>query len=100
MLGTPAFACSSDYSALILSRELAKRGLRVPEDISVVGYDDLMEDDPFLNTLTTYHVDSDRMCEEAVRMLMGKILHESEEMEIRHIDGRIIERASVKKLRK
>ena len=50
--------------------------------------------------LTTYHVDTDRMCEEAVRMLMGKILHESEEMEIRHIDGRIIERASVKKLRK
>ena len=95
-----AFVCSSDYSALILSRELAKRGLRVPEDISVVGFDDLMEDDPFFNSLTTYHVDMDRMCEEAVRMLMGKILHESEEMELRHIDGRIIERASVKKLRK
>ncbi len=95
-----AFVCASDYSALILAGELTARGLRIPEDISVVGYDDLMDENPFLGTLTTYHVDTDRMSKEAVRMLMGKILHESEEPEVRQIDGRIIERSSVKNLRR
>ena len=95
-----AFVCSSDYSALILSQELAGRGLRIPEDISVVGYDDLLDEHPFLNTLTTYHVDLNRMSKEAVRMLMGKILNESEGVEIHQIDGRIVERASVKDIGK
>ena len=95
-----AFVCSSDYCATVLWRELTQRGLRIPEDISVVGYNDLKDDHPLLKTLTTYHVDTDRMSIEAVRMLMGRILNESEEMEIRQIDGRIIERASVKNLRK
>lgn len=95
-----AFVCASDFSALMLAEELAARGMRIPEDISVVGYDDPLDGDPFLSTLTTYHVDTDRMSKEAVRMLMGKILHESEEPEVRHIDGHIIERSSVKNIRK
>ena len=39
-LGVTAVVCGSDLMALGVIRTVRQRGLRVPEDISVVGYDD------------------------------------------------------------
>jgi alanine racemase len=39
-LGVTAIVCGSDLMALGAIRTIRQRGLRVPEDISVVGYDD------------------------------------------------------------
>lgn len=38
-----AIVCANDYFALACMDELARRGIRVPDDISVVGYDDIKE---------------------------------------------------------
>lgn len=49
-----AFWCRSDLIALELIRELRQAGYRVPQDISVVGFDDIFEaaaGDPPLTTL-------------------------------------------------
>ena len=49
-----AAVCFNDYVALGLMRGARSRGLRVPEDLSVVGYDDLdlsRASDPPLTTL-------------------------------------------------
>jgi DNA-binding LacI/PurR family transcriptional regulator len=49
-----AFLCMSDVVALAAIRALAARGLRVPEDVSVVGFDDIPEaalSDPPLTTV-------------------------------------------------
>ena len=35
----PAVICSSDLMAIGVLQEAARRGLRVPEDLSVVGFD-------------------------------------------------------------
>ena len=38
-----AIVCANDYMAMSVERELVERGIRVPEDICVSGFDDLME---------------------------------------------------------
>ena len=48
-----ALVDASDYVACILMQLLEKRGLRVPEDISVVGYDGLRIGDFYVPKLTT-----------------------------------------------
>ena len=48
-----AVLCANDQVALGLIRALAEHGRRVPEDVSVVGFDDIPEAAYFLPPLTT-----------------------------------------------
>ncbi len=41
--GPDAIVCVNDFFALACMEELARRGVRVPEDIAIVGYDDIKE---------------------------------------------------------
>ncbi|GAA4060913.1 LacI family DNA-binding transcriptional regulator [Streptomyces shaanxiensis] len=65
---TAVFA-ANDQMALGLLRALHERGRKVPEDISVVGFDDIAEAASFLPPLTTIHQDFaevGRLCVEGV----------------------------------
>lgn len=65
---TAVFA-ANDQMALGLLRALHERGRRVPEDVSVIGFDDIPEASSFLPPLTTLHQDFaevGRLCVEAV----------------------------------
>ncbi|KAK1183611.1 LacI family DNA-binding transcriptional regulator [Streptomyces sp. NBS 14/10] len=53
---TAVFA-ANDQMALGLLRALHERGRRVPEDVSVIGFDDIPEAGSFLPPLTTVHQD-------------------------------------------
>ena len=48
-----AVICAADYSAMALIRELRKAGIRVPEDIAVVGYDSCEEGIAYIPGLTS-----------------------------------------------
>jgi DNA-binding LacI/PurR family transcriptional regulator len=52
-----AIFAASDHMALGLLRALAERGIRVPKDVSVVGYDDAEGSDFFYPPLTTVRQD-------------------------------------------
>ena len=93
-----AFACNCDLAASYVFAALEKKGLRVPEDVSVVGYDDYLLDLDVAARLTTYHGDMKRMAEMAVDRLMGKIYGEETHYGTRYIDGPIVERSSVRRL--
>ncbi|HXF71117.1 MAG TPA: LacI family DNA-binding transcriptional regulator [Actinomycetota bacterium] len=62
--------CYDDFTALRLIHALKERGLRVPEDIAVCGFDDV----PFARMaappLTTVRQPTEEMGREAVRMLL------------------------------
>ncbi|MFD9389327.1 LacI family DNA-binding transcriptional regulator [Streptomyces sp. NPDC060000] len=65
---TAVFA-ANDQMALGLLRALHERGRRVPEDVSVIGFDDIPEAGSFLPPLTTLHQDFaevGRLCVQAV----------------------------------
>ena len=66
-----AFFCNCDLTARRLVDALRSRGLRVPQDVSVTGYDDF-NNVPGSLPLTTFRVDMPAMCRMAVRRLMER----------------------------
>jgi DNA-binding LacI/PurR family transcriptional regulator len=68
-----AVFCGNDHMALGLLRALAERGRRVPEDISVVGFDDIPEAAYFLPPLTTVRQDFGELGRRALRVLVEMI---------------------------
>lgn len=72
-----AVFCFSDVLALGALHELRHRGLVAPNDVAVVGFDDI-EDGRFSSpTLTTISPDKARIAETAVEMLAQRLLGES-----------------------
>lgn len=91
-----AFACNSDWAAGLLYDVLAERGYRVPEDVSIIGYDNYLYNNSFADRLTTYNVDMKEMAHQAVKLLRGKIRGDDRHWGTRYVDSVIIERQSVK----
>lgn len=69
---TAVFA-SNDQMALGLMHGLWTRGIRVPEDISVVGYDDTPESRHFLPPLTTIRQDFTAVGHAAMQAVLGSL---------------------------
>jgi LacI family repressor for deo operon, udp, cdd, tsx, nupC, and nupG len=68
-----AVFCYSDLVALGAVHTLVSRGLRVPEDVAVIGYDDI-EDGRYSNpTITTISPDKHMIAETAVNRLLLRI---------------------------
>jgi DNA-binding LacI/PurR family transcriptional regulator len=65
-----AVFCANDHMALGLLRALQQAGRRVPEDLSVVGFDDLPEAEYFGPALTTVRQDFDELGRRALRALI------------------------------
>lgn len=73
MPGVTAVLCANDHMALGLLRALSEQGRRVPEDISVVGFDDIPESAYFLPPLTTVRQDFGELGRRALRRLLSRI---------------------------
>ncbi|MEV4624991.1 LacI family DNA-binding transcriptional regulator [Micromonospora sp. NPDC049523] len=69
--GVTAVFAANDQMALGLLRALHERGVRVPEEISVVGFDDIPEAEFLIPPLTTVRQDFD----EVGRRSMAALLH-------------------------
>lgn len=91
-----AFVCNSDLTAGYLYDALKKEGYRVPEDVSIVGYDNYLYGHSFASEITTYNVDMRRMAAMAVKLLLGKMKGDEKYWGTRYIDSNIVERTSVK----
>ena len=66
---------ANDQMALGAIRALAEAGRRVPEDVSVVGFDDVADAADYRPPLTTVRQDFDALGERAVAALIGGIEH-------------------------
>jgi DNA-binding LacI/PurR family transcriptional regulator len=68
-----AIFCGNDPMALGVMRALAERGLRVPDDVSIVGFDDVPEAGFYLPPLTTVRQDFGEVGRQALAALVDRM---------------------------
>lgn len=93
-----AFACNCDLTAGLLITELRKKGYRVPEDISIVGFDNYIHPSICDVKITTYEVDIREMVKKAIGHLMKKMSGEHYKQGLTIVEGHMVIKESVKKL--
>ena len=93
-----AFVCNCDETAYKLVNQLKNAGDGVPDDISVVGYDNHIYSTICNPRLTTIDVNSRVMSAEAVDIILHKIRDINYRRGRTLVAGKIVRRESVKKL--
>lgn len=93
-----AVACASDSLAFELRHLLTQRGVRVPDDCSLTGFDNLMVNGPNPTDLTTYAPDWKMMGRLAAELLLFRPhdLHGKSVQII--VPGKLVQRDSVSKI--
>ncbi len=89
-----AFVCNCDVAARLFIGQLQKAGFRVPEDVSIVSYDDF-NNVPGSLALTTFRVDTDAMCRIAVQRIVSRSCGSSEPFSRTVVGGEGVYRDSV-----
>jgi DNA-binding LacI/PurR family transcriptional regulator len=80
-LGCTAIVTQNDSTAIGVIKALREHGYRVPQDVSVTGYDDSGEDANFDLKLTTIHVPLEDIAQKAVRLLNQSARHSLKDVE-------------------
>ena len=90
-----AFFCENDFLAIAMLRALSATGVRVPEEVSVMGFDNVGRSALVEPPLTTMNVDKHAMGSLAVRRLV-EVCDSDTSTEVRKIAmvTRLVERAS------
>lgn len=93
-----AWFCAGDRIAVALINVLTQKGLRVPDDVSVMGFDDLSIGEMILPRLSTIHVDRRHMGEMAVAQLCRLARDSSHAAVNINLSGTIVVRESVREI--
>lgn len=89
-----AFVCNCDEAANRVMDRLRQMGYRIPEDISVVGFDDFRFATLSSPQLTTFHVDIERMAEVAIARLVRKLRGKRHDQGRMTVSGSLVLRES------
>ncbi len=93
-----AVFCFNDTMALGLMSRLQQNGIKVPDDVSVVGYDNIELAEYFSPPLTTIHQPKRRVGKNAFEILLERIKDKDHEKRIFEMQPELIVRNTVKKL--
>ncbi|GLQ72834.1 HTH-type transcriptional repressor PurR [Vibrio penaeicida] len=93
-----AVFCFNDLMALGVISRLQENGVRVPDDISIIGYDNIELSGYFSPPLTTVHQPKRRVGKTAFEILLQRIKDKEHDKRIFEMHPEIVERSSVKKL--
>lgn len=94
MKDVSAVFAGNDQMALGLIRSLAESGIRCPEDVSIVGFDDIPECAYFSPPLTTIYQDFQEVARRAMEWLIAHV-EERPAPGLERVEPRLVERASV-----
>jgi LacI family transcriptional regulator len=92
--GVTAFVCAADHQAYETRRLLAARGIRVPEDCSLTGFDGI-EPPTGATRITTVRVPYDEIGRSAFHQLMRRIEHPTAPRRHVLVDGELVEGDSI-----
>lgn len=93
-----AIFCGNDMIALGVLKSLKRKGIRVPEDISIVGYDDIDLVSLISPELTTISQPSYELGKKSMNVLIDIIEKENEYLEDTILETNLIIRESTKKI--
>lgn len=93
-----AFFCNCDLTAGKLIQKLKANGYRVPEDISVAGFDNYIYPGICDVRITTYEVDQMAMAKQAVTILVKRLGKEPWRHGTHVVEGRLVIKESVEKI--
>ena len=93
-----AFVCNCDLAASYLIRKLENEGYRIPEDVSVVGFDNFLYPGLCDIGITTYEVDISEMARRAIHKIVRKIANENYTAGVFIVDGHVVFKDSVARI--
>ena len=89
-----ALFCFTDSMAIGALSVLWKRGIRVPDDVAVAGFDDIADGQYAVPSLTTVSFDKRLMATEALRLLTERMGDRAGAQRVVTVDYSIVERES------
>ncbi len=84
----------NDPVAIAMLAEARKQGIRVPDDIAIIGFSDSKMSSMLATPLTTVSEPTARMASEAVSILIDQIEKKSRKKVVKRLEGKIIIRRS------
>ncbi|MCL4115417.1 UNVERIFIED_CONTAM: hypothetical protein GTU68_027977 [Idotea baltica] len=90
-----ALFCFNDIMALAAISKIQQAGLKVPDDISVIGYDNIELSAYFSPPLTTIHQPKRRVGKTAVEILLERIKDKHHERRVFEMQPEVVSRSSV-----
>ncbi len=88
----------NDEIAIGLYRGIEEAGLKIPEDISVVGYDDIDLSEYIYPKLTTIHQPAFEMGTNAAQMIIKRIENQNQPIQRISLPVSLVERNSVNQI--
>ncbi|MFV2024632.1 LacI family DNA-binding transcriptional regulator [Micromonospora sp. LOL_028] len=95
MRDVTAIFAANDHLALGILRALSERGRRVPDEVSIVGFDDVPEAAYFTPPLTTVRPDFDAVAKASLALLLRQIESGARSDERHTIEPALVHRRSV-----
>jgi LacI family transcriptional regulator len=86
--------CYQDYTAIGLIVELLMRGVRVPRDLAVCGFDDLPIGSSFAVGVTTYAFPSEEVARRAFGLMRHRLQHPAQQVVKIVVAGQLLVRES------
>lgn len=93
-----AFVCNCDLTAGMLINKLQKNGYRVPEDVSVVGFDNYIYPWVCDIGITSYEVDMGEMAKRTVSVLLNKLQNQTAVPSTHVVEGHMVIKDSVRRI--
>lgn len=93
--GLDAFVCNCDPTAYRVIQNLEAKGFHVPEDVSIVGFDDFLPPGIDNELITSYHVEIEVMAKRCVKTLLKKMNGEKYPKGIQVVTGEIVYKKTV-----
>ncbi|ENM6579767.1 substrate-binding domain-containing protein [Vibrio alginolyticus] len=90
---------SNDMMAMGVINAANELGIKVPDDLSIIGYDDIHIAKFMSPSLTTIHQPKYRLGQAAVETLVRKLDEKSTEAQVVQLEPALVERKSVKRLK-
>ncbi len=91
-----AFVCHCDKSAVMLIRTLTQRGINVPDDVSVISFDNASICDFIVPKLTTVQIDRKAIAEQSMSLMLNRLQNPRSALQRYYNGCSIVERDSVK----